>query len=32
MKRECPLSGDEYHQCMKEIKAKDVLNKIKEMD
>ena len=32
MKRECPLKGNVYHQCMKEIKAKDVLNKIKEMD
>lgn len=31
MKRECPLSGAEYHQCMKEIKAKDVLEKVKEI-
>lgn len=28
MKRECHLKGAEYHQCMKEIKAIDVLEKI----
>lgn len=31
MKRECPLSGVEYHQCMKSIEAKDVLEKVKEI-
>lgn len=32
MKRECPLSGALYHQCMKSIKAEDVLEKVKEMN
>lgn len=31
MKRECPLSGEKYHQCMKEIKSKDVLEVIRNM-
>ncbi len=29
MKRECPLKGDEHHQCMKEVKAEEVLVNIK---
>ena len=28
MKRECPLEGKEYHQCMKDITSDDVLDKI----
>ncbi len=28
MKRECPLAGEENHQCMKAVSASDVLNKI----
>jgi len=28
MKRECPLDKQIHHQCMKEIKAKDVLEKV----
>ena len=28
MKRECPLEGNEYHQCMKDITSDDVLDKI----
>jgi len=31
MKRECPLGGEEYHQCMKNIYANDVLEKVKEL-
>ena len=32
MKRECPLGGEEYHQCMKSIYANDVLEKVKEIN
>jgi len=28
MKRVCPLDGEQNHQCMKEIKAQDILDKI----
>lgn len=31
MKRVCPLIGDKYHQCMKAIVAKDVLDTIKQI-
>ena len=32
MKRECPLSGNENHKCMKNIKANDIITAIKELD
>jgi heptosyltransferase-2 len=32
MKRECPLSGEENHQCMKNIKANDIIKAIKELN
>jgi heptosyltransferase-2 len=32
MKRECPLRGEEYHQCMKNIQANNVLEKVKEIN
>jgi heptosyltransferase II len=32
MKRECPLSGNEYHQCMKNITYQDIVNGVKEID
>jgi hypothetical protein len=31
MKRECPLKGAENHQCMKEIKAIEVLCAVKSL-
>ena len=32
MKRECPLSGEKNHQCMKNIKANDIIKAIKELN
>jgi heptosyltransferase-2 len=32
MKRECPLNGNENHQCMKNIKANDIITAIKELN
>ncbi len=32
MKRECPLKGEKNHQCMKNIKANDIIKVIKELN
>ena len=32
MKRECPLTGEQNHQCMKNIKAEDIIKAIKELN